>query len=400
MVRTDLTKVVILLFLVILAGCAGDTTTAPTLNEVVAARYAAYKAANNLPENAGVLVHLQTPNGAFTSQAGLPLAADENWHYRIASVSKTFTAASIMLLDQQGKLRIDDHLSDLIPGTNTPYLPDTPTYAIPYKSQITIRQVLSHRAGIFDVFNDPLPFVPYNGYPYASYVKSVLNDPYHLFSIDELAGVLSANHLLYFEPGTNYHYSDTGYSLLAKIVEQVSGKTYEQFITDNLLAPLQLAQTRAPWRGDDNQITSPSLPGYVRADSNSQFEEISEDNMSDQVGPGNVISTPANMGRWIRMLLSGRGPLTQEQVSRMTTKPTGNPTYALGIGNSPVGLGHTGAHPGYVNLVAYHPQDDVAVVVVTPFIDYSKMQEHVNFLYDIARDARKAAGYTASWPPQ
>lgn len=89
---------------------------------MVTAKYAAYKATNNLslPDDAGVLVHLQTPTGTWTAKAGLPAGADQNWHYRIASVSKTFTAASILLLDQQGKLRIDDKLTDIIPGTTAP----------------------------------------------------------------------------------------------------------------------------------------------------------------------------------------------------------------------------------------------------------------------------------------
>jgi D-alanyl-D-alanine carboxypeptidase len=161
-------------------------------------KYAAYKNANGLPENAGILVYLETPKGNFTASAGLPAGANENWHYRIASVSKTFTAASIMLLDQQGKLKIDDTLTANIPGTSVPYLPDSPNYAIPYKDKITIRQLLSHRAGVFDVFNNQIPSsstFPYADNNYGLYVTAGLNEPDHQFTADELIGVIAANQL-------------------------------------------------------------------------------------------------------------------------------------------------------------------------------------------------------------
>lgn len=393
-----------LLFPVLLAGCGSNQPTVDTvqvrIREMVSAKYSAYKAANNLPDNAGVVVHLVTPAGTWTATAGLPAGADQHWHYRIASVSKTFTSASIMLLDQQGKLRIDDRLTDPIPGTVVPYLPASPNYAIPYKSQITIRQLLSHRAGVYDVFNTPIQQAPYNGYTYGDYIKYVLDEPDHQFTIDELAGVISANNLSFFAPGTDYHYSDTGYSLLAKIIERVSGNSYDRFIADNLLAPVGLKQTFAPWSAYDTSLPAPYLHGYASLDSSSGFDDTTEYNMSDQVGPGNIICTPADMGRWIRTLLSGRGPLTREQITRMTTVPVGNTTYALGIGNSAVGMGHSGAHPGYVNLVAYHPVDDVAVVVATPFIDYSKLEEHLAFMNDLGMETRRIAGYTTPWPLQ
>jgi hypothetical protein len=73
----------------------------------------------------------------------------------------------------------------------------------------------------------------------------------------------------------------------------------------------------------------------------------------------------------------------------------------LGLGNSPAGVGHTGAHPGYVNLVAYNPDDDVAVVVVTPFVDYDKkLYAHLALLLSVATEARGIAGYPGTWSPQ
>ena len=367
---------------------------------MVSEKYEAYKGEHRLPPGAGVLVHLLAPNGSWTASAGLPAGADENTHYRIASVSKTFTAAAIMLLDQQGKLRIDDKLTDLIPGTDVPYLADSPNYAIPRKNEITIRELLSHRAGVFDVFNDPLEQSPYNGQPYAEYIEQTLKEPDHQFTTDELVGVVASNKLHYSDEQrkNGFKYSDTGYSILAKIIERVSGQSYDRFLAENLFAPAGLSQTTAPWSAYDSMLPAPYLPGYTRVRSGDDFIETTEYNMSDQIGPGNIISTAADTGRWIRTLLSGRGPLGKEQVARMASVPKGNTTYALGIGNSEVGVGHSGAHPGYVNIAAYHPGDDVAVVVVTPFIDYSKVSEQLALITGIAREARKIAGFETPWP--
>ena len=370
----------------------------PLVQAMVSEKYAVYKAASGLPDGAGILVYLDTPRGKLTAAAGLPEGADETWRYRIASVSKTFTAASIMLLDQEGKLRIDDRLSDPIPGTEIPYLADSPHYAIPNRDSITIRQVLSHRAGIFDVFNNPVPKgseFPYAGYYYNEYIATVLNEPDHQFTADELIGVVAANKLSTSKPGETYHYSDTGYNILAKIVERVSGKSYDSFLRDNFWEPLGLSRTSAPWNGVDVTLPAPFLTGHVSEGSG--FFDIVEDNMSSQVGPGNVISTAADLTRWLRALLSGRGPLSAEQVARMTLVPAGNASYALGIGNTPLGMGHSGAHPGYVNIAVYNPDDDVALVVATPFIDYAKVNEHLAFILEVGEEARRIAGYTGTW---
>ncbi|TXT51474.1 MAG: beta-lactamase [Spirochaetes bacterium] len=347
------------------------------------------------------MLRMETPRGAYTASAGLAAGADETWHFRIASVSKTFTAAAIMLLDQEGRLDIDDFVTAMIPGSDMPYLADSPNFAIPNKNRITIHQLLSHRAGVFDVFNNPIPETspfPYAGFIYNNYIYTELKEPDHSFTAEELAGVVAANALSFGEPGTLYHYSDTGFTLLAKIVERVAGMSYDRFLEKYFWIPMGLAQTSAPWNGNDYSLPKPYLKGYVIDGDESM--EFSEDNMSSQVGPGNIISTAGDLARWVRTLLSGRGPLSKEQVLRMRTVPKGNATYALGLGNTPIGVGHTGAHPGYVNFALYNPDDDVAVVIATPFIDYSKLSEQLSLMLKVGKEARALAGYYGTWEPR
>ncbi len=389
----------------LLCSCGSDApdSVQPQLQAMVESKLAAYKTANNLSNDAGVLVHLVSPRGTWTVSAGSAAGAGAGSHYRIASVTKTFTSAAIMLLDQQGKLDITKKVTDLIPGTDIPYLPDTPGYQIPHKSEITIEHLLSHRSGVFDVCNDPVPegkSVPYAGKNYLQYIIYDLNDPRHQFTFDELVGVNSLNELSYWAPDGGYHYSNTGYSLLAKIIERVSGKSYDRFITDNFFIPMGLTHSSAPWNSNDRTLPAPYVKGYIRPDATTQLVESSEDNMSANVAEGNIISTPADAARWMRMLLTGMGPVNKGQITRMTTKPAGNTSYALGLDVGDLGIGHTGAHLGYMNYVVYHPADDVTVVVVVPFIDYDSMNEQADLIMDLAKEARKTAGYTAVWPTQ
>ncbi len=368
---------------------AGDI--AADLRKMLEDKVADLRGKTPSPDGVGAIVFVAAPSGEWCAVAGLPGDAGAGSHYRIASVSKTFTAAAVMLLDQQGKLRIDDNLTDAIPGTGIPYLADSPRFAIPGKQEIRIRDLLSHRARVVDLFNTPLPEEPYNGMPYAEYIKRTLNEPDHQFTHDEIIGVLAANKLRLKEEDTanGFKYSDTGYTILAKIIERVSGESYDRFLAEKFFIPMGLKNTSAPWSAYDSGLPEPFLKGVARLAPDEKFQDATECNMSDQVGPGNIISTPRDITRWMRALLSGRGPLNEKQVARMTALPEGNTTYALGIGSTESGRGHSGAHPGYVNLVTYSPEDDTAVAVVTPFIDYSQLHEHLAFLNEVTKSAHE-----------
>jgi CubicO group peptidase (beta-lactamase class C family) len=105
----------------------------------------------------GVFLQVNTPTGSNLVSSNIEPGVQAKSHFRIASITKTFTAAAIMLLQQEGKLLI----TDFIPA----YLPATPAYAIPNKDQITIKQLLQHRAGVFDVTNQDIPIRSINPTP-------------------------------------------------------------------------------------------------------------------------------------------------------------------------------------------------------------------------------------------
>lgn len=324
----------------------------------------------------GLAMQILSPKGDYFISTGLGEKASNKDHYRIASVTKTFTAAGIMLLNQKGLLNINDKISDNIPGTNTPYLPDTPEYNVPYKKDITIRMLLMHRAGIFDISNNNIPdnqfshAEPYVGQSYLDYMKA--KDQFHTFTFDELVGVNAKDQLSFFIPGSAYHYSDTGYSMLGKIIERVSGKSYGEFIKDDLCTPNGLNDTSLPWKGSDQIMPEPYQKGFVWI--KGEIEDVTLSNMSPHTAEGNIISTPIDLANWCKKLFSGKAGLSKETVDMMTSGMTRsddpNSKYGLGIVCSPAnGYGHSGAHEGYLTIMMYKPETDTAYAMFTNMWD-------------------------------
>ena len=373
------------ILLTLCSGCASRRITdspdvQSELQMMVKHKYADFALAYNLPPHLGMFLYIETEQDSYSAKAGFSdKPYTENTHYRIASVSKTFTAASIMLLDQMGKLRIEDSVVDAIPGRSISYLPDTWEFAIPYKEEITIKDLLSHRAGVFDVFNEIIPETssqPYAGQNYIGYIQDTEGDVMHPYTLAELSGVIAIDQLTYGKPGTLYHYSDSGYMLLPVIIERVAQMPFEEFLLQNFFLPMNLTGTYAVHEPDDTTLTQPFFEGYTRWDA--EFFITTEDNMTSNIGAGHIISTPKDMARWIRPLLLAQGPLSELTIETMKTVVEGNSNYSLGLSHSALGVGHSGAHPGYMNIVVYNEEHDAAIVMVAPFIDYNEgNMEHI-----------------------
>jgi D-alanyl-D-alanine carboxypeptidase len=377
---------------VLLAGCNGDSQSPVDIGSVLDTQWKARYAGSP----GGLTAVLITPAGEYfaSTVAGTTPAT----HFRGASTTKMFTAAAIMLLDQRGQLKIDDVVTAAMPGgSGKPYLPATPGFAIPFKSQITIRQLLEHRSGVFDVANDDIPasaHAPYAGKRYVVWVME--SDGDHTFTLDELIGVVASNQLVTTPPGTVFHYCDTGYWLLAKIVEQVSGKPFTQFLRDEFLVPNGLADTTFPELGTTQSLPAPFIDGYLR-----QFGKVSQvtiQNVSAGNGDGNVVTTPANLSRWTRRLLRGEAGVDVKQVTRMRVcVPTGDSfvSYGLGLECNPAafGQGHNGGNPGYLTVARHDVDNDVTVILFTTLADYDNFPAVTVWLYDTVTKVRAAAGY-------
>ncbi|MCW4017289.1 MAG: beta-lactamase family protein [Candidatus Bathyarchaeota archaeon] len=387
------------LIIVVLSGASyfalvpTQTDYTPQLQTLIETQWEQYIA--DKPDFEGNLaMKISSPKGDFFVSAGLDNDLTANTHFRVASVTKTFTSAAILLLHQEGLLHIDDKITDNIQGRELAYVPDTPDYDIPYKNQITIKQLLGHTAGVFDVSNDPIPdnaSAPYAGTVYTDYIKEL--DPDCTFSFDQLVGAAASNQLSYFPPGTNYHYSNTGYSILGKIIERVSGMSYADFVAQRLLEPNGLSETFVPVSGTDQLIPEPFAEGYTYFEG--VFYEYTSDNMSPHVAEGNIISTLNNTNRWVSLLYSGKAGLNADMVDLMTTPLLDiNKGYGLGTTNvEGLGYGHNGGHMGYLNIAQYDPETKVAVTIFAP-INFDALGTEINYLYDLGRAAKQTLGYS------
>src|SRR6266513_3069872 len=253
----------------------------------------------------GAVVLLRTPQGDFTAASGTtqlntknPPSADT--YFRIASNTKTMTAAVIMLLAQEGKLGLNDPVSKYVPG-------------VPNGDNITITELLNMRSGLYNYTNDP------------EFWAVLERDPTKVWSPADVLAI-AFTHPPYFPPGTGFHYSNTNYALLGLIAEKIDGKPLASCFQDRLFGPLGLKDTLLP------AITSNTLPepyshGYLyggcsfrnltdkpyppelqaaATTGTLQPDDCTEQNSAYASAAGGVISTANDCATWIKALVGGK----------------------------------------------------------------------------------------------
>lgn len=262
------------------------------------------------------------------------IAASPATNYRLASVSKQFTAASIMLLAQDGRLSLDDRARR--------WLPSLPGSA----DAITLRHLLTHSSGLID-YEDVM----------AADFSGQLHD------IDVLH-LLETQDKTYFRPGTDYRYSNSGYALLALIVERASGQSFPDFLRSRIFQPLGMADTMAfvdggPVVGNRAYGYSESSAGWTRTDQSST---------SAVLGDGGIYSSIDDLAKWDAALYDSR-LLTEQSRAQMFTPhvTTDEPDVRYGFGWRITGetIWHSGETIGFRNVIVRYPQRHLTVVVLT-----------------------------------
>ncbi len=345
-------------------------------------------------------IYIQTPTGSwFSSSAGEGYETiNENTYFRFASNTKNFTSAAALSMQQDGWLNIDDKIIDTIPGTNITYVPSTEEWDIPFKDQITIKMLLNHSAGVYDVDNDSVP-----GYaPYSYTMVTQYYEPNHQFTATEMVNQLTINNLFYFEPGTGKHYSNTGYAIAGEIIGRIYSyyEGTEKHLTDYLHDKLYGAgnpvplDMHFPYLATDQDMPTPYSCGHELS-SDGDVNEICSYNMSAQVAEGNGYSSMKNLNTYIRTLLKAENVLTAESVDLMKNSvSTADPNYGLGcFYKDNLGYGHNGARVGNLTLMLYDPVYDVSFISYTNAIDENDFVTSILSIYDVAYAAREALGY-------
>ncbi|WP_245156891.1 serine hydrolase domain-containing protein [Lysobacter arenosi] len=262
------------------------------------------------------------------------IAANPDSNYRLASVSKQFTAAAILLLAQDGRLRLDD------PARR--WLPELPAAA----DAVTIRQLLTHTAGLIDYEDVMDP---------ASEVQ--VHDA-------DVLRLLSSQDRTYFAPGSDYRYSNSGYALLALIVERASGQRYATFLHDRIFTPLGMTGTVAYESG----ISEVARRTYGYSFEHGRWKRTDQSSTSAVLGDGGIYSSIADLAKWDAALYDER-LLRSEWLARAFTPATAtdDPDVRYGYGWRITGetLWHSGETIGFRNVIVRYPQRHLTVVVLT-----------------------------------
>src|SRR5215217_780246 len=277
--------------------------------------------------------------GIADLRTAAPIATDD--HFRIASVSKTFTATVILQLVDAGKLSLDDTLEPYVPG-------------IPNGSTITIRQVLQMTAGIFDYSLDEQVVADYD------------RDPTILITPEDVIAIAD-RHGPDFAPGASLSYSDTNYFLLGLVIEQVTGTSAVQALQEYVFTPLGLTETSLPAAPE---MPAPFARGYIATSATDDaLRDVTLSNPLTAWTAGGIVSTLADLLVWAEALGAGTllTPETQRERLRFEPVPSGSRLpvgYGLGIMDVAGFVGHNGAIYGYSTWVLYDPESKGSLVVL------------------------------------
>ena len=256
--------------------------------------------------------------------------------FHVASMSKQFTAASIVLLAQEGKLSLDDEVRK--------YVPELPDFGVP----ITIRHLVHHTSGLRDQWN----LLGLAGWRYSL----------DLITDDDVLSVMSRQKDLNFPPGSKYVYCNTGYTLLAQIVKRVSGQSFREFTTAHIFQPLGMKSTH--FRDDHAEIIKNIAYGYEPA---KDTFRISITNF-DTVGATSLLTTVEDLELWDENFYNPRvgGPAMIKQMLERGKLSNGEQLdYAFGL---VVGryrglatVGHAGGDAGYRSDMIRFPEQHFTV---------------------------------------
>ncbi len=267
----------------------------------------------------------------------LNVPATDETVFRIGSITKVFTAAAVLVLVEDGKVELDAPISK--------YLPDYPEHG----ASIKVRQLLNHTSGVVDFTRLP------------DYRKDRPLDVTQEEVLDRFQ-----NLPLDFPPGTKHRYCNSGYVLLALIIEKASGESYREFVEQRLFAKLELNRTYcdAAFRIIPNRASGYTTWG-------GKLRNGSHVSLSQTTGAGNLASTATDLVAWQRGLMKHR-LIKCRSVREMTQRgklDDGRPfNYGLGVrvtkfsGRSVIR--HAGGIAGFRGDLAFYPEDEITIAVL------------------------------------
>lgn len=275
--------------------------------------------------------------GFSNLEGSIPVSAGD--HFRIASITKTFTTTRVLQLAEEGRLSLSDPIGQYVSGL--------------VNSSATLRQLGDMTAGFFSYTNDPV------------FLSELQSHPQRVWSASELVS-LANTHGPVFAPGSSWDYSNTNTLLLQMVVEQVTGNSLAQEFQNAFFSPLSMNRTSFPSTRD---LPEPFVNGYFTDPSTgSKMETTTLFDPSIAAGAGAIISTLEDVRAWTEAI--GRGDLLspESQAERLVMNPAGEGYDAYGFGIARIGdwIGHDGVYPlGYQTAAFYDPLADQTVVILS-----------------------------------
>lgn len=315
------------IFLTAICACSADTGT--EVDKIFQDYSGAVPGASVMVIRDGQPI-LTRSYGLANVEEGVPVEPSTN--FRLASITKQFTATSVLMLVDRGKLSLDDSISE--------YFPEFPEFA----GGITIRNLLQHTSGIED-------YEPIYGDRFPEQVtdKGVVE-------------IIAATEGTMFPPGNEYRYSNSGYAILAVLVEKLSGQDFPEFLRANIFGPLEMENTVAFVDG----VTSVRNRSYGYSVSTDGIEFTDQSAWSGVLGDGGVYSSVHDLLKWDHALYEGG--LLSEELRQQSWTP-GLETYGFGFRIDEYSghkrYHHSGSSSGFRNHMQQFPDDRLTIIVLT-----------------------------------
>lgn len=257
--------------------------------------------------------------------------------FPIGSVTKTFTSIGILILQERGKLSLDDNLKKYFPN-------------LKWAAKVTIRQLLAHTSGIYNYTDTPSFFEWSEQHPSAS--------------IEDLISFFASKDLE-FQPGSKHSYSNSGYVLLGRIIEIESGLIYGEFLEEEIFSPLKMTNSLY-----DPEYKSGNGPAPHTFDDGISPQIAKEYTLAWAYAAGGIVSTVHDLGKF-NNALDNKTLITAESIHEMETVVLDN--YALGVMLSKYEgkriVWHTGGLPYYLAYNIRIPEENLSISVLTNVFD-------------------------------
>ena len=320
-----------------------------TLDRAVDRRNSAYP---------GALLYVDSePSGAWFGAAGLAdadtgeaMTADSR--FCIGSIAKTFVAVVVLQLMEEGTIDLDASIDTYLPGNLPLAIPP-----IPNAEQITVRMLLNHTSGIPEWLTEDV-------------ITQLVEDLSTVWDVEELLSIAFAQNML-FEPGEAFTYSNTDYTLLGLIIEELTGISWIDQVGARILDPLGLSDTIIRLPGETSPLPRMAR-GYVAVGRELLDATLTDPSMAGAAGGNAMVSTTADLARFVTSLLDGElftSPKTLDEMLDFVDAPDENGIpywYGLGLERYDIEgvtfIGHAGGAVGYCTVMYVAPDAGITLV--------------------------------------